>query len=98
MSYFCQISVFIQVRCYSLPNHHSVCKLLVQAHRNHICSDAKFEKFETGKQVLTSDASTKKETLTSIYPYIVIHFCLSLHHKDHKDAIHVVKKANTFLL
>ena len=25
---------------------------------------------------------TKKETLTSIYPYIVIHFCLSLHHKD----------------
>ena len=24
---------------------------------------------------------TKKETLTSIYPYIVIHFCLSLHHK-----------------
>ena len=33
-------------------------------------------------QVLTSDASGKKETLTSIYPYIVIHFCLSLHHKD----------------
>ena len=25
---------------------------------------------------------TKKETLTSIYPYIVIHFCLNLHHKD----------------
>ena len=24
----------------------------------------------------------KKETLTSIHPYIVIHFCLSLHHKD----------------
>ena len=49
-----------------------------------------------GGQVLTSDASTKKETLTSIYPYIVIHFCLSLHHKDHKDA-HTSSKKSKYL-
>ena len=47
-SYFCQISVFIQIRCYNLSNHHSVSKLLVQAHRS-VWSDAKFEKLETGK-------------------------------------------------
>ena len=48
------------------------------------------------RQVLTSDASTKKKTLTSIYPYTVIHFCLSLHHKDHKDA-HTSSKESKYL-
>ena len=56
MSYFCQSSVFIQVRCYSLPNHHSVCKLLVQAHRS-VCSDAKFEKLEIGKWEIIKGSS-----------------------------------------